>query len=248
MRACRKAWRADVPCTLADTPAAWERLLGAAWKRAVAALRVDFTPDPDQPGRVVCLWLRALWEQQAGIYQRRSTTGAKGGKARSKAGATDEQSASNASSHAASNGEALLQPGQSKAAPEIRKKRDYVPTSLQDVGDVRPPAADAAVAGAPPGGALAPSAAADERGAGAPNGDGPPDPDALRRALAAEPALAELLGSRAAPPGGERREGGGLAPAFGAPLDDRPRRRTREEAKALLAAYPDPAPATEVER
>lgn len=63
MRACRKAWRADVPCTLADTPAAWERLFGAKWRAARAALAADFTPDPDQPRRVCCAWLRTLWEE-----------------------------------------------------------------------------------------------------------------------------------------------------------------------------------------
>ena len=53
MRACRKAWRADDPCTLADTPAAWERLFGAKWKAARTALADHFTADPEQPGRVV---------------------------------------------------------------------------------------------------------------------------------------------------------------------------------------------------
>jgi 5-methylcytosine-specific restriction protein A len=75
-RAARQAWRdKDAPCTLVDTPSAWERLLGTRWRKLRTFLQRHFLPDPQHEGRFVWGWLLSLYrmcDQRTRWYTRYS--------------------------------------------------------------------------------------------------------------------------------------------------------------------------------
>lgn len=70
-RLCRMAWAEEIPCTLPESATRLERILGARWQRLRHVLAANFTPDSAHPGRLVCTWLLALYDEQHGKYSKR---------------------------------------------------------------------------------------------------------------------------------------------------------------------------------
>lgn len=79
-RLIRGAWQADVPCTIADTPDEFARILGAQWRKALPIIRAHFEPLSDQPKRLRCAWLHDLYLRQLEKHLSYQSRGKKGGR------------------------------------------------------------------------------------------------------------------------------------------------------------------------
>jgi hypothetical protein len=80
MRLVRVAWREKVPCTIDDHDDTFARILGAKWKKAMPIVRAHFTPDPENPGRLRCAWLSALYANALAKHESYQQRGRMGGR------------------------------------------------------------------------------------------------------------------------------------------------------------------------
>lgn len=71
--------RGDEPGTLPASDEAMARLLGPAWARVMPVVREHFVEDPDNPTRLRCKWLIALYAQQLAKHESAAERGRRGG-------------------------------------------------------------------------------------------------------------------------------------------------------------------------
>lgn len=69
------SWGHEPPCTIADTAAEFERLLGSDHHRLQRVIQQHFTPDSAHPGRLRCEWLSAIHAEQTRAYLARRKGG-----------------------------------------------------------------------------------------------------------------------------------------------------------------------------
>lgn len=191
--ACDVAWDDPIPCTLADTPAAWERLLGARWKKLVAVVRQHFTPCDEHPGRLRCAWLFDRYQTQLAKYEKRAVAGHTGGVAPgAKRGRKPKQPAKHSGSNGNSNANSNAI-GNARSNAIAEERRGFTPGPDGPGGET--PGGDAVAALALPDGRAAsapPLTAHDDQPL--PHGSSPAAPDAVADALAwlgAQPDAAE---------------------------------------------------------
>lgn len=71
--------RGDEPGTLPASDEAMARLLGPSWRRVLPVIREHFLEDPDNPTRLRCEWLVALYAQQLAKHRSAAERGRRGG-------------------------------------------------------------------------------------------------------------------------------------------------------------------------
>ncbi len=82
-RVLDESWERTPPCTIADTPAEMQLLLGSRRKTLEPLIRLHFTTDPEHPGRLRCEWFWALHKQQLEKYESYARRGGEGGRTKS---------------------------------------------------------------------------------------------------------------------------------------------------------------------
>ena len=79
------AWEeSEPPCTIADSPTLFDRLLGSRREALEPMVRKVFVPDAELPGRLRSPWLSALYAEQLGKYNDKKSAGKQSGKLRSR--------------------------------------------------------------------------------------------------------------------------------------------------------------------
>jgi len=67
-----QAWMyRDPVCTIADTIAEFQQLLGPRWRKLLPVIRMHFMADIERPGRLRCDWLAEIYARQSEAYNLR---------------------------------------------------------------------------------------------------------------------------------------------------------------------------------
>jgi uncharacterized protein YdaU (DUF1376 family) len=154
MRLTRHAWEADDPCTIADSEAVFDRLLGSRWKRLLPLLRRHFTPAPERPGRLRCEWLYAIWQRQLAKHQSYQDRGGKGGRPKKlpESSASPPPAENESSANSPAGGSALKKRRKTKAERKAGSRENTTEVkscgSLQTHTAFNPPADAPALEGA----------------------------------------------------------------------------------------------------
>ncbi len=84
MRLVRAAWKPPFPGSILDKDTEFDHILGSRWKKLEPFIRQHFTPDPENAGRLHCLWVNELRQRAAAKHETYVARGKKGGRPKAK--------------------------------------------------------------------------------------------------------------------------------------------------------------------